>query len=285
GLQVAIVSNGSRGDRLQEAAAFLDEQDWIRLSLDSASNELFVAMHNPNSAAVNLDTICASMRELKAAYPAPRLGYSYVIVWSGASREDNELFENIHEIVPAAARAREYGFDYISFKPVLERQSDGAEVMDPSKISDQESRVIARIRAAVDEAKTLESARFQVFESINLRLLEENSWQEYTRQPRTCHMQALRQVLTPTGLFNCPAHRGVQKAKIAEKDAYAGQESAAGTQENLAGILGEFNAEKECAQVTCLYNRVNWWIESMIEDPRAAQDSIEAAATGRDFFL
>jgi hypothetical protein len=263
----------------------LDEQDWIRLSLDSASNELFVAMHKPNSAAVNLDTICASMRDLKATYPAPKLGFSYVIIWSGASREENSLHENIHEIVPAAARAREYGFDYISFKPVLERQSDGAEVMDPSKISDQESQVVARIRSAVNEAKELQTSAFQVFESINLRLLEENSWQEYTRQPRTCHMQALRQVLTPTGLFNCPAHRGVQKAKLAEKEAYSDEGAANGTQENLAGLLQNFNAQKECAEVTCLYNKVNWWIDSMIEDPRNAAESIEATASGKDFFL
>ncbi|MFT4648402.1 MAG: wyosine [tRNA(Phe)-imidazoG37] synthetase (radical SAM superfamily) [Glaciecola sp.] len=284
-LQVAVVSNGSRGDRLQEAAAFMDEQDWIRLSLDSASNELFVAMHKPNSKDINLDVICASMRDLKAEYPKPKLGFSYVIIWSGASREENSLLENIHEIVPAAARAREYGFDYISFKPVLERQSDGAEVMDPSKISDEESKVVANIRSAVNEAKELQSSSFQVFESINLRLLEENSWKDYTRQPRTCHMQALRQVLTPTGLFNCPAHRGVEKAKIAEKEAYAGEEAANETNGQLAGLLKDFNAQEECAEVTCLYNKVNWWIDSMIEDPRNATESIEATAAGSDFFL
>ncbi|MDF1838485.1 MAG: radical SAM protein, partial [Planctomycetota bacterium] len=284
-LQVAVVSNGSRGDRLQEAAAFMDEQDWIRLSLDSASNELFVAMHKPNSNAINLDVICASMRELKAQHPKPKLGFSYVIVWSGASREENSLLENIHEIVPAAARALEYGFDYISFKPVLERQSDGAEVMDPSKISDEESQVVATIRSAVNEAKELQTSTFQVFESINLRLLEENSWKDYTHQPRTCHMQALRQVLTPTGLFNCPAHRGVEKAKLAEKEAYAGQEASVETNQQLAGLLNGFNAQEECAEVTCLYNKVNWWIDSMIEDPRNATESIEATASGSDFFL
>lgn len=284
-MQVAVVSNGSRGDKLQEAAAFMDEKDWIRLSLDSASNDLFVAMHKPNSKAIHLDKICEDMRALKAKYPAPKIGFSYVIVWSGATREENTLHENIHEIVPAAQRARDYSFDYISFKPVLERQSDGAEVMDPSKISDEESQVVARIRGEVNAAKELQTDSFQVFESINLRLLEENSWQEYTRQPRTCHMQALRQVLTPTGLFNCPAHRGVEKAKIAEKEAYAGEQAAQGTNARLAGLLKGFNAQKECAEVTCLYNKVNWWIDSMIEDPRKATESIEAATAGGDFFL
>jgi len=284
-LQVAIVSNGSRGDRLTQAAAFLDAQDWIRLSLDSGSNELFVAMHQPNAKSTNLDSICASMRELKALHPTPRLGFSYIIVWSGASREGEAIHENIHEIVLAAARAREYGFDYISFKPVLERQLDGAEVMDPYKAREQQAAVVARIRAAVDEAKELANDRFEVYESTNLRLLEEGTWQDYTHQPRTCHMQALRQVLTPTGVFNCPAHRGVQKARLADQDAYAGPERAHQTAKNLAGLLQEFDASAECAQVTCLYNQVNWWIERMIEDPRSAAECIASGPGKADFFL
>ena len=284
-LQVAVVSNGSRGDRLTEAAAFLDEKDWIRLSLDSGSNELFVAMHKPNSKEIHLDTICASMRDLKGRYPKPRIGFSYVVVWSGASREEETIHENIHEIVLAASRAREYGFDYISYKPVLERQEDGAEVMDPSKTRDEQAAVIARIRAAVDEAKELANERFEVYESTNLRLLEGGTWVEYTKQPRTCHMQALRQVLTPTGVFNCPAHRGVQKAKLADKDAYQTPGDRKQTGQALAGLLNEFDASHECAQVTCLYNRVNWWIESMIEDPREALAVLEAGAENQDYFL
>lgn len=284
-LQVAVVSNGSRGDRLQQAARYLDERDWIRLSLDSGSNELFVAMHRPNSKSVHLDAICAAMRDLKGESPKPRIGFSYVIVWSGATRDEETIHENIHEIVMAAGRAKEYGFDYISFKPVLERQEDGAEVMDPSKTREEQRAVIARIRAAVDEAKELADERFAVYESTNLRLLEEGTWQESTRQPRTCHMQALRQVLTPTGVFNCPAHRGVQKAKLAEKDAYAGEEQAQATGQALQGLLQEFDASHECAQVTCLYHQVNWWIESMIEDPRDAAVSIPAGDENQDYFL
>ena len=46
-LQVSIVSNGSRGDRLLEAIQYMKPPDWIRLSLDTGSYELFVAMHNP----------------------------------------------------------------------------------------------------------------------------------------------------------------------------------------------------------------------------------------------
>ncbi len=283
-LQVAIVSNGSRGDRLLAAAQHLEEQDWIRLSLDSGSNELFRAMHKPVNKKTDLDSICAWIPKIKAANRAVRCGYSYIITWSGSSREENTLHENIHEIVPGAQRAKEAGFDYIAFKPVLERQADGAEVMDPTKAEQGIAEVAARIRREVDAAKELADDRFSVYESINLRVLEEGSWRDYTRQPRTCHMQALRQVLTPTGLYNCPAHRGVDKAKIAERTAFSGAEAAEGVATEVGAILERFDASHECREVTCLYNGVNWWLEKLVHDPNA-EVSADPSDERNDYFL
>ncbi len=285
GLQVAIVSNGSRGDRLLEIAPHLEEGDWVRLSLDSGSNDLFRAMHKPQSAHTDLDEICSWIPRIKQANPAPRLGFSYVIVWSGASRDEHDLNENIHEIQLAAERAKASGFDYISYKPVLERQADGAEVMDPSKTAERTAEVIRRIRAEVTQAQELEDKSFDVYVSTNLRLLEEGSWEEFTRQPKTCHMQALRQVLTPLGLYNCPAHRGVDKAVLGGKNAYYDDQQAEVTAASLSQLLDGFDASKECAQVTCLYNRVNWWLEDRIAAPGTAAEVLEAGEELGDTFL
>jgi sulfatase maturation enzyme AslB (radical SAM superfamily) len=267
-LQIAIVSNGSRGDRLLEVAERLEEGDWIRLSLDSGSNELFAAMHRPVSRSVTLDAICAWIPRIKACNPKVRVGFSFIIVWSGAERSGVEIHENIHEIVLAAERAKRHGFDYIAFKPVLERGPDGDEVMDPLRAKERFDEAVARIGREVDRARTLAAPGFEVYESTNLRLLRQGAWTEFTRQPRTCHMQALRQVLSPTGLFNCPAHRGVAKARVAGSDAYEDGEKAERTAQALASLLDQFDASQECSRVTCLYNPVNWWLEKMIEEPR-----------------
>lgn len=284
GLQVAIVSNGSRTDALAAAAVHLDERDWIRLSLDSGSNELFAAMHNPTNPKLTLDAICEGIPGIKQANPRVRVGFSYIVVWTGASREDQNLHENIHEIVPAAERAKRAGFDYIGFKPILERRPDGSEVMDPAKADRELEEVIDRIQVEVDRAKTLADDGFDVYESINLRVLKEGSWREFTRQPRTCHMQALRQVLTPTGLFNCPAHRGVQKARIAGPTAFKDTDSAAATGVELSRILDGFDASHECREVTCLYNGVNWWIEKLVQDPSVdLRDEVDEERL--DYFL
>jgi hypothetical protein len=262
----------------------MDERDWIRLSLDSGSNELFVKMHRPTARDVDLDSICASIPKIKERNPKVRVGFSYIIVWGGASRDDEKLCENIDEIVMATERAKNAGFDYIGFKPVLERRPDGAEVMDPEKTEAELDRVIARIRSEVDRAKELADDDFDVYESINLRLLEDGSWRQFTNQPQTCHMQALRQVLTPTGLYNCPAHRGVEKAKIGGPAAYRDARSAGETGDELKVILDRFDASKECREVTCLYNSVNWWLEKLIADPELAPEA-EIGDERFDYFL
>ncbi len=97
-------------------------------------------------------------------------------------------------------------------------------------------------------------------------------------------MQALRQVLSPTGLYNCPAHRGVEKAKISGPGAFRDPGNAAQTGERLLHILDNFDASHECREVTCLYNGVNWWLEKMISDPLSDLTS-EPAEERLDYFL
>ncbi len=282
-LQVAVVSNGSRGDKLLEIAPLLEPKDWVRLSLDSGSNELFRTMHKPVKKSLTLDEICEWIPKIKQANPNFQMGFSYIIVWGGAQRDDVAIHENIDEVVMATQRARDYGFDYISLKPVLERGEEGAEVMDPDAAAQTEE-TIARIRAEVDKAKALETDGFSVRVSTNLRVLEEGSWKDFTKQPRVCHMQALRQVLTPMGTFNCPAHRGVEKARVGGTDAYADEAMTKLTGGQLKDLMDRFDASHECAEVTCLYNGVNWWLEKMVEDPRE-EITIEPGDERLDFFL
>ena len=284
GLQTAIVSNGSRGERLLEAAEHLGEGDWLRLSLDAGSNELFTAMHKPASKSLSLDGICEWIPRIKARNPHFEIGFSYVIVWQGASRDEVPILENIHEIVAATERAKRSGFDYISLKPVLERSQEGAEVMEPEAADRSLASVIERIREQVDAAQCLADSRFSVRVSTNLRVLEEGSWQELRKQPRVCHMQALRQVLSPMGTYNCPAHRGVEKAKFGSADAWSDDTMAGFTAGQLADLIDRFDASVECRNVTCLYNGVNWWLEKQVEQPADAID-IEAGEERLDSFL
>jgi sulfatase maturation enzyme AslB (radical SAM superfamily) len=283
GLQVAVVSNGSRNEQILKAAPYFTEGDWVRLSLDSGTNATFRRMHHPSSKTLSLEEICSWVSKIKAVNASFQFGFSFVITWRGGARDDVKVVENIGEIEQAAALAERSGFDYISFKPFLERARDGAEVLDPAHAEAGLREIVARIRASIDRAKQLESARpgFRVLESTNLRVLMAGNWKDYTSQPRTCHMQALRQVVTPLGTFNCPAHRGVPKAMLGGKDLW--NDHAAGASATKQ-TLDRFDSSHECSEVTCLYHGTNWWLEELIASTKPV-DELEAGPERADAFL
>ena len=270
GLQVAVVTNGSRNGVITEVADAFTAGDWVRLSLDAGSDEVFQAMHRPKGRGIHLDEICRTAGEIPRANPAVQLGYSFVITWQGASRAEEHIIENVHEMESATARAKAAGFDYISFKPFLSRAREGAEVLLPDSAEAGPASISERIQAGLAAARAHEDETFRVIESTNPRVFLAGTWREFTAQPRVCHMQALRQVVSPLGVFNCPAHRGVDKARLGEAGLWA-DAGAGGT--STSEILDDFDASHECREVTCLYNPANHLIESLIageQDPDAA---------------
>ena len=284
GLKIGIVTNGSYMDRILGIADCLDERDWVRLSLDSGTDATFQAMHKPKRA-LTLDDICAGVPPVKRRNRSFGVGFSYIIVWKECEANNTTIHENVHEIVTATERARRYEFDYISFKPFLTRAlRNNAEIVGLTREEERVDPIMAEIRRQVDSAKTLETATFGVLESTNLKVLENGTYQNYTQQPRNCHMQHFRQVLSPLGLYNCPVYRHVPQALIADKNAYADAAAAAQTQRNTLRIIDRFDAKEECREVTCLYNHVNWFIEHLIQEP-AALDRLELAPEHEDFFL
>ncbi len=284
-LQIAVVTNGTGNHKIMEVADCLDERDWVRLSLDSGSNDTFRAMHKPVGRDVTLRGICEWVPKIKAVNPRFKYGFSFIIVWKGATRDDVSIIENFQEMKLATELAREHQFDYISLKPFLVRSETGSEVMDPEKAEYELQAMTKRIRALVDECKELGTDTFKVLESTNLRMLEQGSWEDYTKQPHVCHMQALRQVLTPTGLFNCPAYRGVDRARIAGKEAFQDAATADATNEGLANQLTAFDAHAECAAVTCLYNDVNWWLDGIVKSDEDLDALLVAGEERCDYFL
>ena len=265
GLDVAIVSNGSHNERIFAVADCLGQRDWVRLSLDAGTNTTFQAMHKPSPRTLTLDEICSFVPRIKKANPKLAVGFSFIVTWKGASRDDAKVVENLGEMEMAARLARDHGFDYIAYKPFLVRAETGSEVLDPRRAEEQLAQVIARIKQLLAAARRLEAPGFKIVESTNLRVLLDGTWQRLTRQPRTCHMQALRQVVTPLGVYQCPAYRGVGYARVGDKDLHATAAGSTRAASATAALLANFDASERCREVTCLYNAANWWLEELVE--------------------
>ncbi|MBL4845240.1 MAG: radical SAM protein [Planctomycetes bacterium] len=285
GIKIGVVTNGSRLDRILEVADLFEPEDWVRLSLDSGTNETFRAMHKPKQKKVTLEWICEAVPPIKAKNPNFNIGFSFIIVWNDCEANEAEIHENVDEIVIAAKLAKDHKFDYISFKPFLSRaERNNAEIVGLTQEEERVDPVMSKIRTEVNKAKVHHGDGFRVIESTNLKVLENGSYMDYTDQPRNCHMQFFRQVLSPLGLFNCPVYRHVKQAEVSDKNAYATLEETRKTQESTLRLIETFDAREECKEVTCLYNHVNWYIEGLIDHPERLEE-MELAPDRKDYFL
>jgi len=285
-IKIGVVTNGSLPKKIKAVADVLEPQDWVRLSLDSGSNETFYEMHKPGNKKTTLDWICENFAAIKDELnPKFSIGFSFIIVWKDCEANDAKIHENIDEIVMAAERAKRYKFDYISYKPFLTRaENNNAEIVELTQQQNRVDPIMAKIREQVDIAKRLDDESFRVVESTNLRVLENDSYKDYNHQPKTCHLQFFRQVLSPLGVFNCPVYRHVTQAQVADKHSYSVAETLQEAQKNTLRLIETFDASDECKHVTCLYNHANWFIEDLIENPEKLE-RLQPAEDRQDYFL
>ena len=152
-LQVGIVTNGSRLERITEALPLLQEKDWVRISIDAAKERTFKELHRPR-AGITLQQILKKAKKVKEINPSVSLGYSFVIVWRGLEANGKRLKPNVDEMAQSVELGKEYGFDYISFKPCLIRlnESERESLLDHVD-KDEEEEIVEEIRKNIEKAK------------------------------------------------------------------------------------------------------------------------------------
>jgi MoaA/NifB/PqqE/SkfB family radical SAM enzyme len=267
-VQIGIVTNGSRLDKIAEVVDLLREKDWVRISIDAARKETFRDLHRPKIE-LPLNRILAGARKIKEINPDVSLGYSFVIVWEGIENNGKKLRPNMDEMAEAVRLAREYSFDYVSFKPCLIRLEETQRESLLDRVDKKnEERIVEGIETNLRKAKEAAEGKIKILESVNLKAMLNQETGKIKKQPRSCHMQFFRTVVTATGVFHCPAFRGIEKAKIAERDGYLTEAEFDRSLKSTAKSILTFNAEEECQVVGCFYNDTNWWLEDFIHSKK-----------------
>lgn len=285
GLQVAIVSNGAGNQKIMDICDCLDKNDWVRLSLDAGTDATFQKMHKPKKP-VTLEHICGLVPGIRQRNPELTVGFSYIVTWKGATVNDLNIVENLHEIAQATRLARDSNFSYIGFKPFLSREEmTHAEVIGVDRSCDYLDGIITRIRAQLDEAKQLATPGFRVFETTGMKAFTSRRFEQLGQQPRQCHMQFFRQVLSPLGTYNCPVYRNQPHGCLGDQNAYADLALFEKTRRIVADRIDHFNATTTCSAVTCLYNNANWWIEGLIANPERLDELTPDLNADPDYFL
>ncbi len=263
-LQIGIVTNGSRLEKIEAIVKELEEKDWIRISIDAAGEEGFKALHVPKTR-VRLRGILEEAKKVKKRNPLVSLGYSFVIVWEGMEINGKRLRSNLDEIRRSVELAREFSFDYVSFKPCLVRWNEShRETLLKNVGKTKEAEIIDQIKIHLQEARHAAGDQVKILESSNLGAMLNREADQIKRQPARCHMQFFRTVVTPFGIFHCPAFRGVEEARVGEPDGYLSQTKLRESLKRAAKSILTFDAKEECKDVGCFYNRTNWWLEEFI---------------------
>jgi MoaA/NifB/PqqE/SkfB family radical SAM enzyme len=282
-LQVGIVTNGSRLDKMAGVVERLNGKDWIRISIDAAVEKTFVALHRPKTG-ITLNQILKDAKKVKKRNPDVSLGYSFVIIWEGVDVNGHRLNPNIGEMVECIKLARDHSFDYISFKPCLIRLEDTRKESLLDKVDkEKEGKIAEEIRINLEKAKAVAEGKPKILESVNLIALLNGETEKIKKQPRRCHMQFFRTVVSPLGTFHCPAFRGVKKAKIADHDAYVTRSRFDQTLDMTAKSIMTFDAEAECDVIGCFYHGTNWWLEEFIHSAKGVHEI--SSVEDDNFFL
>ena len=284
-IQVGIVSNGGHGEKIIAIADLLQKGDWVRFSIDAATNDTYQQIHWKQSLRKpthTLEKVWAYASEITKKNPTIEMGYSYVIVWDGLEYHGRKLLDNIDEIPSAAKKAREHGFTYLSLKPCLIKYEEEGETLFYHTKKEYMDQVIERIKKSIVQAKE-NAGRVKIMESQNLVALLSNQLERLRHQPKICYAGFLKQVINPSGIFHCPAFRGDDRAKVGPSGGYVTTDACANTGDAVLKNLLKFNATTTCSNIACFYNGVNRYIHNLIESDTDL-DNLKIT-DGEDFFF
>ncbi len=252
-IQVGVTTNGTMINRYMDQCA---RTDWLRVSVDAGSTEVYADFRPHASGKSQFDLCINNMREL-AKRKTGLLGYSFLLL-SKYDDEGNFLRTNAVDIERAGHLAKEIGCDYFEVKPAFDmmhflQHPDIAVVETVNKqfaaireLADEKFKVIAP--ATLDEA--LGGASTQV--------------KSYTR----CLTAELRTVITPSGTYVCPYHRGNMNMRIG--DVKNSSLEDLWKSPKRAKIMERVNPSVHCS-FHCIRHETNLLLERM-----AAGETVEA---------
>jgi len=196
-----------------------------------------------------------------------------VVVWEGVEINRKRLRPNLDEMTRSVELAREFSFDYVSFKPCLVRWNESQrETLLKNVGKTKEEEIIDQIKIHLQEARHAAGDQVKILESSNLKAMLNRETDQIKQQPARCHMQFFRTVVTPFGIFHCPAFRGVEEARVGMPDGYLSETKFRETLQRAAESIRTFDAKEECKDVGCFYNRTNWWLEELIHSKKDVCD-------------
>jgi pyruvate-formate lyase-activating enzyme len=202
GVAIGLTTNGTQlGRHCSVVATYCA---WTRVSVDAATRDTYGRFRPARSGRNLFDHVIANMRAL-AAEKVGALGYSFLVMTRVDSR-GNVIDSNISEIAAAARLARDIGCDYFEVKPeydirhYLKKQDD----------------LLLQLRDQVSQAAELTGPGFSVLPQKNLTVLDMEGSLVQPKAYTSCNVAELRTLITSSGAYVCPYHRGNAEARYGD---------------------------------------------------------------------
>ena len=263
GIHVGVTSNGTLIERYMDVLA--DKTKWVRISVDAGTEEVFKTYRPaPNGASV-FPTVVRGMRELGKRKKG-LLGYSFLVL-SMRDDEGRMTGTNATDIAAAAKLAKDLGCDYFEVKPSFDMMHF---------LIDHTSTVKDLVNAQVDSVRHLEDASFKIISPFTLG----DALDGTTTQPKTytrCLTAELRTVVSPSGVYVCPYHRGNMNMRLGDANKHSLQDIWGGGRRKI--IMDKVNPSIHCT-FHCIRHGSNQLLEKW-----AAEGVPEGGVDDYDFFI
>ena len=246
GIKIGITTNGTLIDRyLQECADYVS---WLRVSVDAGSDEIFQQFRPHASGKSLFGKVIENMREL-AHKKKGKLGYSFLVL-SKLDNDGNIERTNATDISRAAEIAKEIGCNYFEVKPAFDMMHF---------LQRQSEEIIGIVDLELQKAKKLADANFSVIAPYTLaEALKgvEAQVKNYTR----CLVSQLRTVVTPSGVYVCPYHRGNLNMRLGDANKTTLSEIWASGKKKA--VLARVDPSKHCS-FHCIRHESNLFLERL----------------------
>ncbi|WP_430784580.1 radical SAM protein [Actinoplanes sp. G11-F43] len=202
GVAVGVVTNGTMIDHnLEELAAYAS---WIRVSVDAATAETFRLVRPDRRGGSVFDKVIGNMRKL-APVKTGALGYSFLVIVRRGP--DGAVEGNHREILPAAELARDIGCDFFEVKALFD---------DEHHVIGLDPAILAEVSAQIVAAQALAGAGFEVINSSTMDSVRRRDGPVQPKDYHRCGVTELRTLVTPSGVYVCPYHRGNPAARLGD---------------------------------------------------------------------
>lgn len=256
GIKVGVTTNGTLIERHMEACA--EQTSWLRVSVDAGSSEVFNVFRPHASGKSQFDLVIRNMSEL-AKRKKGILGYSFLLL-SKYDAEGRLVATNAVDIENAARLAKNIGCDYFELKPAFDMMHF---------LQQQDLSVVSIVNNALDAIHKLADDAFRVVAPLTLDDALKGIGTQQKAYNR-CLTAELRTLITPSGAYVCPYHRGNLNMKIGDISKTSLTELWNG--EQRARVMARVDPAKHCT-FHCIRHESNLLLERL-----AAGETIETVS-------